>query len=246
MKHNKYFHLLLGILLLSCDQQEEIRTISYSLSESEWIDVEEDDFEEEPDFKLMALDSAVLLNPSDPNVYLKRAHYLEDKWDRENALRDYDKAIELDPKNSASRIDRAIFFSNSGRTEKSIDAYLEILEFDPNNADALNNLAGIIMDVAWWNNQEAIDLLQDKLGITIKNKPNEDQPDALKNELYDIAILYYNKALKVNPKMGIALGNSALCMFYQGKIEKACTTWKRAYQLGDESAYGYLTGICEN
>lgn len=246
MKRFKYYHWLAFSILLSCSSEEETRTFSFSLSDGEWTELEFEDYEEEPDTILLALDSAVLLNPTDPNVYIQRAHYLEDaSYPPRDALRDYDKAIALDPKNITVHFDRAIFLESLNRIESALDAYLEILEIYPKNADALNNLGGIIMAMATWNSQESVDLLKDKLGVAIKNKPSESQPELLRNEIYDIAILYYNKALKVNPKLGIAMGNAALCMYYQGKKELACKTWRKAEKLGDDSAYGYISGICE-
>jgi tetratricopeptide (TPR) repeat protein len=241
--------ILVGFILCGCEGRESESSFTFSLSDSEaiWID-EYDEEEIEPDLKLLALDSVILSNPNDPLAYIKRAYYREDNWSHlyghDEILNDYDKAIELDSKDVGLKFDKAIYLSKSGHKDLAIDEYLKIITMSERKSDALNNLAGIIMDLSG-GGQYSIDLLKNKLDVVVKNKPDEDNPKLLKNEILDVAILYYNKALSANPKNGMALGNSALCMYYQGKFEQACKAWKKALKLGDETAYGYITDLCE-
>lgn len=237
--------LLITLLFSNCDSSSRNEDAHFSFSDTEWIALDEDDEHAYIDSTLAALDEIIRSSPNDVNAYIQRAHYLDYEISSDDALNDYDTAIEMDPENLDYRLDRAFFLGKMGFADKSIDAYLELIQRDPTNPNYYNNLAGQIMQIANWGQERAAKILQEKLNIQVRNKPNDEHPVPLRNEIYDAAITYFNTALKLDPKMSLSMGNIALCYYYQEKIDAACQAFKKAEKMGNESARDYINSICD-
>ena len=255
---NKFtpFLLLWSCVLLSCKTQNRVAhqelEVELDVIAEEAIETEEYMFgnDDEGDSVLIRLNQEVEKDTANYKLYLNRAYYFEENDDFENALADYDRAIELKPDEKSAYFDRAILKSNNYRLEEAYNDYQLILSLWPNDADAFNNIGGIAMDLANRNQIYALEFLRNyfdfkgSIKFVEQNHATATMNEPLKLAVYTTAILYYDKAIKVNPEHRFAYGNKALALYYMGEVEEACAIWNIALKFDDPSAGNYIESIC--
>lgn len=92
---------------------------------------------------LEAYDHALLLNPFDSDVVLRKAHAYELLQENENALKCYLQALEVDPNNAFTFLQLGRFYFKQGDEVKAAEALKRSRELDistPDNANALEEL----------------------------------------------------------------------------------------------------------
>ena len=134
------------------------------------------------DAAICAYQSAILLNPSDIDIYISLGSAFYDKGDYENALSVYRTALEMEPDNAKIHCNLGYLLWGKGMINESIKEYELAIKFDPGYDIAYNNLGVIYLDDLG-RIQKAIELFEE----AIRYNPN-------------YALAYYNIARSMTIK----------------------------------------------
>jgi tetratricopeptide (TPR) repeat protein len=184
---------------------------------------------------------AIEINPKDAGAYAYLGGLKGKKGDYDGAMADLNKAIEINPKFTAAYNNLGLIKIDKGDYDGAITDLTKAIEIEPKDAYAHYNL-GIAFDQKG-NEKDSLDSLSAiiEYGKTVELDP--DNPEYVKAYYrlgdiaggqgeYDQAIVYCDKAIKLNPKYPEAFGLRGACYYYKKEYEKAREDIKKAESLG--------------
>jgi tetratricopeptide (TPR) repeat protein len=165
---------------------------------------------------IVALNEAVLMAPSDINVFTLRGHAYLQGNDLDRAIEDFSEAIRLGSRDFYAFIGRGVAYRRKRDFQRSIADYDEAIRIQPDHAGAWNNRCfvhaiGGNLDNALSDCNEALRLMP--------NEPNSLDSRALvymKLKQYDRAIADYDAVLKIVPNTPSALYGRGLAKLKKG------------------------------
>lgn len=208
---------------------------------------------------LDSFNRALDLDPRQANAVMNKGGVYTKINKYEEALECFDEVIRLDPENSEGWYNRGVAFVKSGNDEEALVCLEKATELTPNNAQYWFNRGGILAGLGRY--EEAIACLKEVLEIDPNYKMARESMQVFQkaierenrtnnaieaSELCDVvitgdrllelgkpdeALIYYNKALEMDPKSALLWINKGTSLAAQGRHKEALTCFKQATKL---------------
>ena len=191
------------------------------------------------DKALVAIDTAIAIEPKNANYYFQQAVILSDLKRLEEAIVASNRAIEIRPR-AAFYNNRGAFYAERGEIELALADYNQAIKINPNYVEAYIN-RGIT-----YKEQGEIELALADYNQALQLNPQ--YVDAYNNRglLYqergevELALADYNHALQLDPNKAIVYYNRGNLHSKQEKLELALADYSSAIQLNSKLALAYL------
>ncbi|MBF9061379.1 tetratricopeptide repeat protein, partial [Rhodobacterales bacterium HKCCSP123] len=150
----------------------------------------------------------------------------------------FEKAIDLHVGFAAAYNNLGVVLQRQGEIQNSIDYFHSAIAANPEYAEALTNLGNALTSLGRY--YDAIKSYQ----ISIEAKPSGDAYFGLGNALkssgdLDNALIFYRRALSVDPKHFAAASNMGNVYRAQGKFEEALKFYRRAVEINPSHPQTY-------
>lgn len=197
-----------------------------------------------------------LLSPdqADPATYynLSTTLFAEDKASDAVAYarKAYDQKDALSDKNARANVvyNYALMLEKTGKSDDSIPVYSEVLKINPDHDKTLINLGVMYMNMTPPEIDTALQLFlkayaQDKNSFEANNNLGSAY---LKKQDYKNAVLYFQNALKIEPKNTTVLSNLAQTFAGDSQLDNAKTTYLELIRQDPKNmdAYIELAKVC--
>ena len=145
-------------------------------------------------------DSAIELNPEDPDAWWWRGSAYFEKEDYDKAIADFTQAIELKPENPNAYLGRGIAYLRKENYDKAIADFTQAIELKPENPNAY-----LIRGIAYSGSGKTDHAIAD-FDNAIEFKPENQNAYLergrayLEKEDYDKAIADFTQAIELNPE----------------------------------------------
>lgn len=168
------------------------------------------------------------LDPSNVNTKLNLGTLYQQKKDYETALATYNSILSVYPRNEKAILYKAQCLANLDMHDEALKSYKEYLAIKPNDNLIKTEMMTLLKDKM--TPQEVLDILYED----VKQNPNN--PDVYYKFAYELhkanklddAIVYYDLAIQMNPKMLDAYINLAQTYAQKGNNTEAINTIKKA------------------
>lgn len=160
---------------------------------------------------------------------------LADQDNYSDAIKAYDEAIRLDPNFAAAWHNKGNALSSQGKYDEAIKAYDEAIRLDPNNIFAWGDKGMILDRLARYD--EAIQSISKAISINPGYSPyslitkGHDHYDAGE---YDVAIMYYDEAIRLDPEDASGWLNKGLALHKQDKLDEAIKCYDEVIKLNSK------------
>ena len=158
---------------------------------------------------LKDFDSAISLNPKNPQSHYNRGNALQEVKQYEAALRSYDQAIALDPSNAEIYNNQGNALQDLRQYEAALRSYDQAIALDPSNANAYYNRGNALQEIKQY--EVALRSYDQAIALDPSNAEafNGRGVCLEKQRKYQSAAPQYLKAIQLNPSYEIALFNLA-------------------------------------
>ena len=212
------------------------------------------------------LNKLILVNPSDPILYINRGNAYFYIRDYERAILDYNKIIQIYPDNAKVYLRRGDVHFCKGEYNKAISDYSQAIEMDPVYAEVYyarsqvykclgkahqeckdeNKALDLGFDLQCYYEDSNTELIEDLVQFCPGNAKvyyyrgliHECRGD------YNLAIKDYNKALQLNPRLAQAYHKRAeIYNYYVIDRDPECHNYDKAisdYDNAQQFGYGYV------
>jgi tetratricopeptide (TPR) repeat protein len=224
---NHIFLLLIGLLLVSCQTDEE-------KAEEAFEEAKEELNAGDTAAALVYLTEAIELDPKNEDYldYKAYTHYKLGEYER--AIEEYSALIESGHSASGNWNILGISFAAIGEPKKAIDAYTEAIEIEPNKHIFWYNRALNRKDIGDY--EGAMNDLTEAIELNPKSSHSWNQRGMLHYDLnnYRSAIYDFSKAIEIEPTNATCFSNRAYAKRANGDQEGACADARVAQQLGKD------------
>jgi len=200
-----------------------------------------------------SLDQAIILNP-DPAalffIYYRRGDLNYKLELFEESIADFSKSIELQPQYEWAYLDRGMALADKGKVLEAERDFLKALELKPNWGDAFYCLGICYQD------QGKTEKAMDYFKLAIKDTDNQllFKDKAYNNigilynhqKKYNESVLYFDKAIELNPNYSLAYINRAIAKYQLNDIDGVCSDLQRAVELGREDVKSEYEKYCNS
>jgi len=176
------------------------------------------------------------MSPDYIDAYINKAELLSLSGKLEESLSTYRQILKIDSCNPTSYIRYGNLLNKLGKVDEAISAYRKSIKIKPENSGAYSNLGYIYQKLG--NYEEEIKCLRKSVEI------NEDYEVCInlatsysKNKDYKLAIIFYDKAIKLDSTKTEALRHKAY--FYQSikETDKAILLFTKALKIDKNCKY---------
>ena len=200
-----------------------------------------------------SLDQAIILNP-DPAalffIYYRRGDLNYKLELLEESITDFSKSIELQPQYEWAYLDRGMALADTGKTTEAEKDFFKALELKPNWGDAFYCLGINYQD------QGKTEKAMEYFKLAVKDTDNEllFKDKAYNNigilynhqKKYNESVLYFDKAIELNPNYSLAYINRAVAKYQLNDIDGVCSDLHRAVELGREDVKSEYEKYCNS
>ncbi|HEU4719066.1 MAG TPA: tetratricopeptide repeat protein [Bacteroidia bacterium] len=192
---------------------------------------------------LPLLKKILLKNPDHEAAMSELAFCYEAFADIDDSIRFFTKMTDLRPYNSLAWFNLGVAYSRAADYEKAIGAYDYALLIREDFASAIFNKAHALATLG--RHDEAIQLFLETF------RYEEQRGDTHyyigesyeKKEEWDLAMIHYNKAIKLSPDLADGWLGMGLCLEMLGRMQEAIHYVKKAIEIApDNSEYWYTFG----
>lgn len=201
----------------------------------------------------LSLDQAIILNP-DPAalffIYYRRGDLNYKLELFEKSIADFSKSIELQPQYEWAYLDRGMALADKGKVLEAEKDFLKALELKPNWGDAFYCLGISYQD------QGKTEKAMDYFKLAVKDTDNQllFKDKAYNNigilynrqKKYNESVLYFDKAIELNPNYSLAYINRAIAKYQLNDIDGVCSDLQRAIELGREDVKSEYEKYCNS
>jgi len=201
----------------------------------------------------ISITKAIELNP-DPAalffIYYRRGDLNYKLELYEESIADFSKSIELQPQYEWAYLDRGMALADKGKVIEAERDFLKALELKPNWGDAFYCLGICYQD------QGKTEKAMDYFKLAVKDTDNEllFKDKAYNNigilynhqKKYNESVLYFDKAIELNPNYSLAYINRAIAKYQLNHIEGVCSDLQRAIELGREDVISEYEKYCKS
>ncbi len=176
--------------------------------------------------------------------YYHLARMLQYSGDTLNAITTYESAIEKDSMLFEALNNKALLFQNIGKYKKALEGFNKVLLIASKSSIGYNNRGMLYQELG--NHTKAIEdfdkgmKFQSNFSYLYYNKAIS---LAALNKI-DQAFVNLELAIKYDPNNSLAWNDRGILFKYKGEIERACSDWKKAVQLGNSDAKYYINKFC--
>ena len=175
-------------------------------------------------------DKANSLDPEYANPYNHRGYAFNQKGLFQKAIKDLNKAISLKPKYASAYNRRAWSNYKLGKLDQAQLDAKQAIQLDPKSKDYKKTLDDIL------SSKVAEKKVRPKsLTLTYINRGNSNSTKGL----YDLAIMDYNKAIRLDPKNSDAYNNRANAYAFKGLYDQAIKDYNEAIRLDPKDGLVY-------
>ena len=176
------------------------------------------------------------LSPNHIDAYINKAEMLYHSGKLKESLNIYQQIFKIDSANEDTYIKYGNVLNKLGKVDEAISAYQKSIEINPENSGAYKNLGYI------YNNQgefeEGIKCLRKSVEVNVDYEVYINLAISYsKNKEYKQAVLFFDKAIKLDPNKAEAYVHKAY--FYQSvkEIDKAITLFTKALEIDKNIKY---------
>ncbi|KAK7207180.1 hypothetical protein BZA70DRAFT_270670 [Myxozyma melibiosi] len=184
-------------------------------------------------------DTAVAVNPEDPDIYYHRGqvHFLLGEYD--DAAKDYQKAIDLDKEFMSAHVQLAVTQYKLGAVIQAMTNFKKCTKNFPEAPDVFNYYGELLMD-----NQklgDAVEMFDRAFELEKKRKSSDYNVLPLINKAYILwtfkqgtvedAEKLLKTALELDPQSDLAVGTLAQLMMTQNRMEEALGYFEKQLEL---------------
>ena len=178
---------------------------------------------------LRSAQKAIELAPEYIPGILEAAKSLEGLGDHQKALRAYEKALQLDPEHREAHYRRGLLLHKLGRNREALEEFDKVLELRPRFKEALQ-AKGMAHDALGEYDKAAVSL-KGSIGVEDEVVYNDKGVALSRLGQNGKAVLYYQKALELNPEFGTAWFNIGKAYYRLGDPKSALAAFQRAVEL---------------
>ena len=176
-------------------------------------------------------EKAIEIEPDDPDCYSDLAFSYYEIGKTKEGLESIEKAIEIWPNDAFYYYIKAILYEDENDYINAIKQYSKAISFEPDDADYYFERGEAYYYLDFYTEAESDLLTSIELGLK-----DEDAYFYLGyihsvNKECDKAIMYYTKAIEIDPNYGVAYSNRGKCYYSQDEFQKACSDLKKAKSL---------------
>lgn len=185
-------------------------------------------------------DKAIKLYPDEGSYYRRGIMHLYLSH-FENATADFFQSVALNPNFSNGYYGLAQLLAAQGQID-SADYYCQKADKLLYIAESSHQVRYIIFEKQG-NYHAAINELTERLKIDSSNEDVFNNIGYLKNKLreYSLALEYFDRATKINPKIAYPYNNKAYALLKLNQIDLALINVNKSIQLDDKNAHAYKT-----
>lgn len=181
---------------------------------------------------IASFDSAIAINQEMVLPYYNRSMLYRISGQIEEGLKDINIAIEKDNNNIYFQLARATLYKEAGDIKSSIKDYNQIINLDPTFIDAY------IYRSLMYSYIGNLNQAQSDIDAALAIDPQDPRLWNIKGNInvyfedYELAIEYYNEAIKLDVNFAKAYHNRGLALIMQMSKDRGCDDLRKAERLG--------------
>ena len=189
------------------------------------------------------LNKAIKINPNYVDAYVNRGEVYDKEGNLIQALSDYDKALVINQNYIDVYYNRGVLYEKRGNLRQAILDFDRVIELNPTLAEAYIWRGNIFDEQgnpaqAQINYKEAFDRNPDYVRNYVSSY-HKQGVDLAKRGDFDQAIIYFNKALKINPDNAEIYINRGTCYAQQGNLAQALSDYNMSITLAPDGPQAF-------